>query len=124
MAEHLVAGRQCERIATKWLRDRGLKLIDSNYRCRHGELDIVMADADCLVIVEVRYRRRRLPATPAETLTPAKCRRIGRAATHYLSYRNTALINAVRCDVVAMSGPLENPRIEWIRNAVEFDETP
>lgn len=124
MAQHLVDGRHCEQIAAEWLRARGLKLLESNYRCRYGELDIVMSEAGCLVVVEVRYRRRRLPVTPAETLTPEKCRRIGRAAMHYLSCRDTHLIHSVRCDVVAMSGALDNPRIEWIRHAFDFDEAP
>ena len=56
-APHLESGRRSELYARCWLEERGLTHVCSNYRCRLGELDLVMRDHDCLVIVEVRFRR-------------------------------------------------------------------
>ena len=78
-------GAGFEKSAETYLRRRGLKTLERNYRCRRGEIDLVMTHGDYLVFVEVRYRASREFGDPLETITPRKQRRIIAAATHFLA---------------------------------------
>ena len=112
-------GAAAERRAGAWLRRRGLHALDANYRCRAGEIDLVMRDGDTLVFVEVRYRSRDSFGGGAESVDRAKQRRLIRAASRYLQ-QHPRWANAVcRFDVVSLSGDEGNPKIEWIRHAFE-----
>ncbi|MBP2414129.1 putative endonuclease [Arthrobacter stackebrandtii] len=71
-----VLGQAGEWIAADFLEDRGIRVIDSNWRCREGEIDIVAIDGQELVIVEVKTRRSRRYGDPLEALTRAKLRRL------------------------------------------------
>ncbi|MGB2102435.1 MAG: YraN family protein [Porticoccaceae bacterium] len=51
-------GIWAENLACEWLSDRGLVLLQRNFRCRYGEIDLIMQDGDCLVFIEVRYRKK------------------------------------------------------------------
>ena len=106
-------GQMMEDLACRELCRAGLRLITRNYRCRGGEIDLVMQDGEDLVCVEVRYRRSDRFGTPAETVTATKRARLLRAARHYLLYHASDV--PVRFDVVAIAGP--EARIDWIRNA-------
>jgi putative endonuclease len=120
-AGHLRSGRQAEVFALAWLQARGLKLIRTNFHCRFGELDLVMRDGNCLVIVEVRYRNSRHYGGAIATITRAKRLRIGRA-TRFLLQRQPQLRRlALRFDVLALSGRLASPDIDWRRRAFNFD---
>lgn len=121
-APHLRAGRRAEVLAERHLRDRGLRTIARNFHCRSGELDLIMRDGRQLVVVETRYRRRIVPVKPAESITVAKRKRIARAAESFLQRHPEYRDHAVRFDVVAVSGPLENPCVEWLRSAFEGGE--
>lgn len=110
-------GAKNERIAERYLIDRGLRLLARNHRCRLGELDLVMRDGDTLVFVEVRYRRSARYGTPAETVDYHKQRRLAAVAGHFLQTHPTEL--ACRFDVVAIAGP---DRIQWIKNAFNADD--
>ena len=111
-ASHLLTGEQAEERALAHLREQGLQLVRRNFRCKHGELDLVMQDQHTLVIVEVRYRKSDHFGSAAESITPAKQSRII-AATHI--YLATHKINGpLRFDVVALSG---NGQLNWIKNA-------
>jgi putative endonuclease len=109
-------GDDKERLACAYLRDSGLRLLERNYRCRRGEIDLVMRDADTLVFVEVRFRASTRFGTPAETVDVHKQRRLAAAAAHYLQHHPTSL--PCRFDVIAVSG---TDRIDWIRNAFNVD---
>ena len=111
-AAHLLRGESAEQQALNFLQQKGLKLVSRNFRCKQGELDLIMLDGQTLVIVEVRYRKTDKYGSAAESVTRAKQSRII-AATHiYLSGQQKN--QSVRFDVIAMSG---EGRIEWIRNA-------
>lgn len=104
-------------IARRYLENAGLRLITANYRCRRGELDLVMSDGAQLVFVEIRYRRSARFVTPVETVDRRKRWRIATAASHFLQRNTKYGDNPVRFDVIGMTGSLDNPGINWIRNA-------
>lgn len=106
-------GRQAETLAADYLRARGLRLLERNYRCRLGEIDLVLADGPVLVFAEVRLRRSPGYGGAAASITAAKRQRIVRAARHYLSGRPEP---ACRFDVVLLDS-LAPDRIEWIKDA-------
>ena len=107
-----VTGGEKESIACAYLEGRGLRLVERNYRCRRGEIDLVMRESQTLVFVEVRYRRSSRFVSPAETVDVHKQRRLAAAAADYLQ-RNPSKLPC-RFDVLAMTG---EDRIDWIRDA-------
>ncbi len=108
-------GRWAESIACTYLQQQGLILVQRNYHCRFGEIDLIMHDDDTLVFVEVRYRRRL--ATAAESIIPAKQRRLCTAGAHYLSTRTS---QPCRFDAVLVAGAQARPQVEWLSAA--FDD--
>jgi len=111
-AAHLIRGESAEEQAHKFLINKGLSPVCRNYRCKQGELDLIMTDHQTLVIIEVRFRKTDQYGSAAETVTRAKQSRII-AATHiYLSSHKAD--RPVRFDVIAISG---NGNVEWIQNA-------
>lgn len=114
-----LSGRDGEDKACAHLRAQGLLLLERNYRCRMGELDLVMRDGEQLVFVEVRSRANSRYGHPAETVTRSKQRRLARAAQHYLQTRARSGREPPPCrfDVVAISDA--GRRIDWIRDAFQ-----
>jgi putative endonuclease len=111
-AAHLIRGESAEEQAHRFLIDKGLKPVCRNFRCKQGELDLIMTDKQTLVIVEVRFRKTDKYGSAAESITRAKQSKII-AATHvYLASQKTDC--PIRFDVIAISG---NGTIDWIRNA-------
>ena len=109
-------GDSGEALAAAFLERRGLRILSRNYRCRFGEIDLVAESGSTLVFVEVRARRSDAFGGPAESITPAKRRRLVAAARHYLA---AAGERAARFDVVLIRG--EPPRIDWITDAFGED---
>lgn len=97
-------GRRGEDIAAWFLEQRGLVLLNRNWRCRDGELDIVATDGSRLVVAEVKTRSGSDFGTPAEAVTPAKAARIRRLASVWLSANRVGWCE-VRFDVVAVLCP-------------------
>lgn len=116
-AEHLRAGRRAEEVALHHLECRGLRLLTRNYRCRAGELDLVMDDGESLVVVEVRYRRDSSHGTPAETVGAQKQAKLIRSASHFLQTHPRLARRSLRFDVVAVCGATAAPEIDWIADA-------
>ena len=106
-------GVDSEALAADFLRDRGLTILERNYRCRLGEIDLVARDGATTVFVEVRRRASRAFGGAAESITPAKRAKLIRAARHYLS----RLRDEPRCRFDALLIDGEPPRIDWIRDA-------
>ena len=106
-------GERAERIAAGYLQRKGLALVETNYRCRWGEIDLVLRDRDTIVFVEVKLRRSTSFGGTAYSVTPRKQARIIAAARHYLARKEEM---PCRFDVVLLER-LEPPRIEWIRDA-------
>lgn len=77
-------GTRGEELAQRFLKSQGYLILEANYRCPWGEIDIVAQHGDELVFVEVRTRRGTKYGTPEESLTPAKARHLVAAAQEYL----------------------------------------
>jgi putative endonuclease len=110
-------GAGYERKAERFLRSRGLRTIERNYRCRGGEIDLIMRDGRTVVFVEVRYRRSTAYGTPGETVSQCKQRRLLHAARHYLAKHAAIGGDPCRFDVIGISGEGEATRLNWIKNA-------
>lgn len=106
-------GRQWEDAALAHLERHGLVLVEANFRCKLGEIDLILRDGATLVFVEVRQRAAGAPVSAAASIGPAKIRRIIRAAQVYL--QRFSRLPPCRIDVVAIDGD----DIEWITNAIE-----
>ncbi len=111
-AAHLLRGKSAEDQAHDFLCNQGLKAVCRNYRCKQGELDLVMRDQQTLVIVEVRYRKSDTYGSALESITASKQGRILNATQHYLNTQKGDC--PLRFDVIAISG---NGEINWIKNA-------
>ncbi|MDQ0142772.1 YraN family protein [Cupriavidus necator] len=109
-------GAQAEDRALAHLRRQGLEPVVRNYRCKGGEIDLVMRTPDgTLVFVEVRQRSGRGFGGAAASITPAKQRRVLLAAGHYLA--TLPRVPPCRFDVVA----LEPGGLEWLQQAFDLD---
>lgn len=109
---HLLRGERSEHLAHQYLIKQGLHLIEKNYRCKYGELDLIMRDGETLVIVEVRFRKSNKYGSAEESITQIKQSRIIATTQHYLHL--TKSNSAIRFDVIAMS---RDDDINWIKNA-------
>lgn len=94
-------GRRGEDAAAAYLERCGLTLLERNWRCKAGEIDIVAVDGDTLVLIEVKTRKGIRRGTPEDAVTPSKQRRIARLAAAYLASAGDAEC-AVRFDVITL----------------------
>jgi putative endonuclease len=100
-------GQAGEDRAAAWYRSRGYTVVARNWRCREGELDLVVHRGRTLVFVEVKARRTDRFGIPAEAVTPAKQRRLRALARRYLEVTD-ARVGHLRFDVVSiLAGRLE-----------------
>ena len=112
-------GFVAERQAKDYLLAQGLKFITSNYRCRLGEIDLVMSEKDYIIFVEVRSRVSAEYGGALASITPAKIRKIIKTATHFLVTKNLYSSHCARFDVISIQGP--ESKIEWIKSAFDTD---
>jgi len=107
-------GDDAEVLAISYLQQQGLKLVDRNYHCRRGEIDIIMEDAGTLIFIEVKYRQSDQFGSAAEMVTPQKQQKIITTALHYLQQHK--LDRACRFDVVTIT---PKNGMQWIKGAFE-----
>lgn len=113
-----ILGNQAERLAEQLLLKAGMRLLARNYRCKLGELDLVMRDADTVVFVEVRFRRTGQWGSAVETVDRRKQKRVIAAAQHYLLTHPHLADQSCRFDVIAADGsPADPASYRWIREA-------
>lgn len=108
-----------EKLARNSLAKKGYRIVETNFRCPEGEIDIVAQDKDCLVFIEVRTKQSRSFGTPEESITPTKMEKLRAAAAYYLQTHRD-LPPLWRIDVVAieLDAKKKPSRIEIIENAV------
>lgn len=119
-AAHLRSGRAAETRACRHLQKLGLQLMESNFRCAAGELDLIMRDGDTLVFVEVRYRRRADYGQGFETVDARKQGRLIRAAQTWLT-RHGHHNKPCRFDVLSIGPGSDEHGIQWIPDAFEVE---
>ena len=107
------AGQAAEDIAAAWLQHRGLRLLQRNFRCRAGEIDLILRDGASLVFAEVRYRSNTGFGGAAASITAKKRQRIVTAARYYLMDKPE---QPCRFDVVLLDR-LAPDAVEWLRDA-------
>ncbi|RUM93894.1 MAG: YraN family protein [Thiothrix sp.] len=109
-------GNKAEQRALKYLLKQGLKHLESNFRSRYGEIDLILQDQETLVFVEVRYRKRQEYGGAASSVDRHKQRKLIKTGLTYLQKHSPEAI--CRFDIVAIQdkGPLE-----WIQNAFDSD---
>lgn len=118
-ADSASRGKWAESVARDYLRAEGLETLSANYRCPHGELDLVMRDGSTIVFVEVRYRQSGNYGSSADSVTGAKQQRMIATAQHYLQHTAASETLSCRFDVVAISRNPKNPEIDWIKDAFD-----
>ena len=113
-------GAKGEKLAARFLKRKGYKIVQRNYKCKLGEIDIIAKQDKTLVFVEVKTRQTAEFGPPQYVITAAKKRQISRVALSYIKYGNL-MEQSCRFDVIAVTFPRESrrPRIEHIENAFE-----
>lgn len=110
-------GTFAEQIALNYLKENGLKLVDQNYRCRLGEIDLIMREEPYLVIVEVRSRSNISFGGGAASITYEKRQKIIKATSHYMIKYRIEDKFPIRFDVICIDG--KSSKITWLKNAFD-----
>ena len=113
MGETQATGSAAESRALNHLQGQGLRLIETNYHCKCGEIDLIMYDGDTLVFTEVRSRKSSQYGTAQETVTPAKQRKVIRTSQFYLQQKKLFESKPFRFDVIAINAG----NLQWIKSA-------
>ena len=114
------SGQAAEAQARQHLERQGLRLLAQNWRCRRGELDLVMLDADTVVFVEVRYRRYAAWGGAIESVDARKREKLTTAAMHFLQQESRWAKHPCRFDVIAINAEGHSPaQLSWIQNAFD-----
>ena len=109
-------GSHYETRAADELVRRGYKILEKNFHCKYGEIDIVAADGDYLVFVEVKYRKNSETGDPTEAVDYRKIKKICATAKYYMMKNHISEYTPIRFDVVAILGD----RFNLIKNAFDY----
>lgn len=108
-------GKQYEDMAAEYLKQQGYDILERNFQCRQGEIDIVAKDKNYLCFIEVKYRKNARRGYGYEAVTGYKQRKISRAALYYMAKRRQFDV-PVRFDVVS----IDAGHIRLIKHAFEY----
>lgn len=108
-------GRQGEELAADFLQGHGCTIVLRNWRCRFGEIDLIVEREGMIHFVEVKTRRGSTFGYPEESVSRAKRQRWFRAIEYWLQYE-APHVRAYQADVVAILWKTNEPEIEWIQN--------
>lgn len=114
-------GEQGENLAVSYLRSKGYRILERNFRIRSGEIDIIAFYQKCLVFVEVKTRRSQKFGTAAEAVHYQKRRRIVRTALFYLTMKPLSY-DLIRFDVIEVYYTHSSPSIHHIVQAFDANE--
>ncbi|HPL63341.1 MAG TPA: YraN family protein [Syntrophales bacterium] len=112
-------GKDGEDLASAYLKRIGYKILERNYRCALGEIDIVARDGPVLVFVEVKSQRTARFGTPQESVNPSKQRKISLIALWFLKEKRLDDVPA-RFDVLGIRLGSGGPKFELVRNAFDL----
>ena len=110
-------GQKYEELAVKYLEHRGYLILERNYRCPYGEIDIIARTGEYLVFVEVKYRKSTAWGSPEEAVDGRKQRRISRAALCFYGTNGYERNVPCRFDVIGVDG---KEKISHIENAFDY----
>ncbi|WP_455198892.1 YraN family protein [Kaarinaea lacus] len=115
-------GQQAEQTACQYLQSQGLSLLEKNYSCPRGEIDLIMRDRNTVVFVEVRFRRDTRFGSGAETVDRRKQNKLLATAAHYLQQNPKAARSACRFDVISLTAnDSGEQQMDWIADAFQAD---
>lgn len=107
-------GDRAEELAKRYLTQKGLSFVSQNYRCKSGEIDLIMRDQLTWVFIEVKFRSKTAHGEPAEFFTSIKQRRVLSAVKHFLlDNQLNEFHTPIRIDVIAIHGET----LQWFKNA-------
>ena len=109
-------GSEKEAGAANFLVSKGVRILESNYRCRAGEVDLIGIDDGCLVFFEVKWRKNGYSGDPSEAVDYRKQQKICSVCDNYRMFHKALYKLQVRFDVLAM----EEREIKWIKNAFDY----
>ena len=112
-------GLYWERQAERWLRRRDVQIIERNFTCKSGEIDLIARDGVEIAFIEVKFRARSNHGTGIEHVTLNKQRRIVSTARRFLQYHKHAPSQVFRFDVISISDTTDGTQFQWIKNAFE-----
>lgn len=105
-------GAYFERVAERHLSNFGLTLIERNFRCKFGEIDLIMREKETFVFIEVKYRQTEQYGGAVNSLSPTKMQRLRRTIAHYCQQHRIS-DSPLRIDFVAING---DEHCQWIKN--------
>jgi putative endonuclease len=116
-------GKLGEKLAADFLKMKGYRIVETNYRCTEGEIDIVARHQGAIVFIEVRTKANLNFGSPEESITFAKMRKLRAASARYLQH-HPGMPESWRIDMVAvqLDGNGRTSRIEVIENAIGGSE--
>ena len=109
-------GTEYEELAARWLTGKGFEILEKNYRCRIGEIDLIARDGEYLVFVEVKYRKDNSSGYSLAAVNPAKQKTICKVARYFLTVEYHNVDIPCRFDVAGIDGD----EIHWVKNAFEY----
>jgi len=112
-----IKGQWAENLAEAYLQARGLQTLTRNYRCREGEIDLIMQADKTIVFVEVRYRTSQKYGGSLESIDRRKQRRIFITAQYYLQTLENLEKFIYRFDALLIKGTMEKPYCQWMKDA-------
>ncbi len=112
-------GQATEEMACNFLISRGGRILEKNYRCKQGEIDIIAADGRYICFIEVKYRQNNRYGEPSEALTASKIQHICKVSKFYLYSKYKSYDLPVRYDVIAISPEEKMLTFKWIKNAFD-----
>lgn len=108
-------GAEYENLAEEYLKKRGIRILEKNYRNRKGEIDLIGRDKEYLIFFEVKYRKSSKNGNPAEAVNFYKQKKICQVADYYRLMHGIGEFCAIRYDVIAIC----DEEITWYQNAFE-----
>lgn len=109
-------GNKYEDLAAAYLENHGMHILERNFRCRQGEIDIIGLHEECLVFAEVKYRKTNTSGTPEEAVGERKQCKICYASDYYRLFHPNLNKKQVRYDVIAILGE----QLTWYQNAFPY----
>jgi len=110
-------GNAVENKTVDYLEQRNVTILQRNYLCKMGEIDIIAQDQQDLIFIEVRYRKNDYYGGALASVNLKKQKRLIRAASHYMQKTRITNRTACRFDVIAISGNLDQLEFNWIKAA-------
>lgn len=114
-------GDQIELATEVFLQRQGLRSIERQHFARHGEIDLIMQDRDCVVFVEVRYRQSEFFGGGLQSVDARKQERLIKAASLFLASQPKFAKSPCRFDVIAVSGQIGALQFDWRRDAFQVE---